>query len=240
MERHLTRWLWLAVVMWPELATALQSPRHIFASSKSLPRAFCEKAGPMSRVFLASYATERFESVRRELNDSAGRFGITDVLSYTKSDLQASDYYLQNVHYCQDRASVTDDPNVCGKNNLPEYVQHRHDQAILSVLAAKHRVETFRNPTVGGNFLKPPQYRVAGEAVPPPFAMVPDITTYASTPQLNSPYGTIVEINRLPNWSGKQPWPSTPAFRIPLGRANGRSASAARSCRRTIGSSGFD
>jgi len=287
----------------------------------------------MSRVILTNYATERFEAVRKELNDSAIKFGITDILSYTESDLHASDYYLQNksildeicgagywawkpyfilkaleqlkegdilfycdagsmfvespapliqlatthpqglvlfdarplknrqftkrdcflrtgcdkkefwdankviatilvvrkcssaltflnewLHHCQDRVAITDDPNICGNADLPGYLQHRWDQAILSVLAAKYKIETFRNPTLWGNYLKLPQCRVAGEPVVSPYYLVPEINTYASKPQLNSPYGTIFEINRQPNWVGKPPWPPTPLTRVSFAR----------------------
>ena len=111
---------------------------------------------------------------------------------------------------CQDRM-ITDDPNVCGLPNLDGYLQHRWDQAILSVLASKHGLETYRNPTVWGNFLKMPEFRVAGEIVTSPYALVPDINGYAEIPQANSPYGTIFEINRMPNYEGKQPMPGMPA-----------------------------
>jgi hypothetical protein len=272
----------------------------------------------MPRVYLASYATERFEAVRNELNGSAKQFGISDILSYSKSDLDTSDYYQRNksildevcgagywawkpyfilesleqltegdvlfycdagsifedspeplirlasqqpqglilfdarplknrqftkrdcfvrtgcdkrefwdankviatilvirkcsfaltflnewLHSCQDRAAITDDPNICGKDNLPGYLLHRHDQAILSILAAKHKLETFRNPAFWGNFLKLPQYRVQGEPVVSPFNLVPNIQTYAAKPQANSPYGTIFGVNRQPNLVGK-------------------------------------
>ncbi len=275
-------------------------------------------------IFLTSYATERFESVRNELNESAKKFGIEEFFSYTKNDLLASDYYLQNksildevcgagywawkpyfilkamdqmnegdilfycdagskfvespaplihlatehpqglilfdarplknrqftkrdcfvlagcdkkefwdankviatilvirkcafarkfinewLHCCRDRAIITDEPNVCGKNNLPGYLLHRNDQSILSILAAKHKIETFRNPTHWGNFLKMPQFRVSGEDVVSPYGLIPEIQSYKETPQKNSPYGTIFVINRLPNMVGKLPMPES-------------------------------
>ena len=278
------------------------------------------KALRMAKTFLVSYATERFKSVRQELNESAVKFGIAEILSYTEDDLHQSDYYVQNksildeicgagywawkpyfvlkaleqlsdgdvlfycdagsmflespeplirlvkeqpqglvlfdarplknrqftkrdcfarlgcdkpvywdankviatilvvrkcvfsvgflnewLQYCQDRAAITDDPNVCGKGELPGYLQHRWDQSILSVLAAKYKTETFRNPTMWGNFLKLPQFRVAGEPVVSPYNLIPKIHDYAAKPQVNSPYGTIFVINRQPNWVGKKP-----------------------------------
>src|SRR5215213_3713498 len=46
-------------------------------------------------VYLTSYATARFESVRQELNDSAQRYGIKP-LSYSEQYLNCSAYYQQN------------------------------------------------------------------------------------------------------------------------------------------------
>lgn len=109
------------------------------------------------------------------------------------------------LHYCQDRAAISDDPNISGKSDLPGYLQHRWDQAILSVLAAKHNIVTFRNPTHWGNFLKMPEFRVPGEPVTSPYNLIPQINSYAGKPQSNSPYGTIFAINRQPNMVGKSP-----------------------------------
>lgn len=109
------------------------------------------------------------------------------------------------LRYCCDRAVITEDPNIYGKNDLRGFLQHRSDQAILSVLAAKYSLETFRNPTVWGNFLKLPQFRIDGEPVPSPFNLVPSIRDYSDHPQENSPYGTLFIINRQPNMTGKKP-----------------------------------
>jgi hypothetical protein len=107
--------------------------------------------------------------------------------------------------HCYDRAAITDDPNICGQKNLRGFLQHRWDQSILSLLAAKHSLETFRNPTVWGNFLKLPEFRIAGEPVPSPYDLVPAIKGYSDHPQGNSQYGTLFIINRQPNWVGKKP-----------------------------------
>ncbi len=274
----------------------------------------------MPRIYLTSYATERFEAVQRDLNSSAIQWGIPNILTYREADLKASTYYQQNrsildevcgagywawkpyfilqaldhlaendilfycdsgsmfvdspeplidlcakhpqgmilfdarpltnrqftkrdcfirlgcdeplywdsrkviatllvvrktastvafikewLSFCEDRAALTDDANICGQPDLPGYLQHRWDQAILSVLAAKHKLETFRNPTFWGNFLKTPPHRVIGEQIVSPYYLPPEIKTYSDTPQENSPYGTIFVINRLPNYVGKTP-----------------------------------
>ena len=125
--------------------------------------------------------------------------------------------------YCKMAPAITDDPNIFGKPNLPEFIQHRWDQAILSLLAAKAGIETYRNPTKWGNFLKMPEFRSPGELVAAPYNIPPALATYADDPQLNSPYGTIFEINRRPNMVGKVP------FTLPASLGIERRASLRRS-----------
>ena len=47
----------------------------------------------------------------------------------------------------RDPRVLTDDENTCGKPNLPEFRDHRHDQSVLTIMAARHGIETFRNPS---------------------------------------------------------------------------------------------
>lgn len=42
------------------------------------------------------------------------------------------------LRYCEDARCLTDMPNVCGKHNYSEFQDHRHDMAILTLLAYKH------------------------------------------------------------------------------------------------------
>jgi len=37
--------------------------------------------------------------------------------------------------FCRDPRCLTDDPNTCGKENYPDFEDHRHDQSILTLLA---------------------------------------------------------------------------------------------------------
>jgi hypothetical protein len=63
---------------------------------------------------------------------------------------------------------ITDAPNTCGLPNLPGFVDHRHDQSILAVLAAKHRLRVFRNPSQWGEkFKDDPRYRRGGVCASP-------------------------------------------------------------------------
>lgn len=52
--------------------------------------------------------------------------------------------------YAKDERILTDLPNTTG-SNYPEYVAHRHDQSILSVLSKKLKLPSFSDPSQFGN-----------------------------------------------------------------------------------------
>ncbi len=80
---------------------------------------------------------------------------------------------MQLIHewqtHCCDARVITDQPNECGLQNLPEFIDHRHDQSVLSLLAAKHNVELFRGPSQFGNHCKHEAYREPGEWLRRPY-----------------------------------------------------------------------
>lgn len=42
--------------------------------------------------------------------------------------------------YCWNKQIISDDPNIMGKENLPGFTDHRHDQSILTNLLVKHNI----------------------------------------------------------------------------------------------------
>lgn len=65
---------------------------------------------------------------------------------------QANIEFLQEwLKYVTDERAITDWPNVCGQPNLPDYAEHRYDQAILSLLRLKYDRELYREPTQFSN-----------------------------------------------------------------------------------------
>ena len=88
---------------------------------------------------------------------------------------------------CSDPHILTDSPNISGLDNLPDFITHREDQSVLSLLAVKHSLEVFRHPSQYGNYLKMPKFRVSGEPINKP---------YSSEPYKNSPYPTILNHHR--------------------------------------------
>lgn len=95
--------------------------------------------------------------------------------------------------YCQDPRILTDQPNTCGKRNYPEFYDHRHDQSVLSILALRHNLEIYRDPSQFSAHLKMPAYRKNGE--------LPSGVDYSDRPFTNSPYGTIFDLHRGKNFS---------------------------------------
>lgn len=89
------------------------------------------------------------------------------------------------LYYCCNENVVTDMPNICGLNNFPEFKDHRHDQSILSLLAVKHKIEIFRNPSQKGDGFKMKKFRHPGE-----------VTRYSLKPYANSPYDTLLNHHR--------------------------------------------
>lgn len=90
--------------------------------------------------------------------------------------------------YCCQPQLLTDEPNVCQLPNLPEFIEHRHDQSLLSLLAVREGLEVFRHPSQFGNHLKEERYRQPGEWIRAAYG--------AHGIYRNSPYGTVLHHHR--------------------------------------------
>jgi len=90
--------------------------------------------------------------------------------------------------YCNQPQLLTDQPNICGLPDLPDFIGHRYDQSILSLLAARKGIEIFRHPSQFGNHLKDEPYREPGESKRYPYG--------AKGIYYNSPYKTLLNHHR--------------------------------------------
>ena len=90
------------------------------------------------------------------------------------------------LEFCQDERIISDNPNICGKDNISGFVDHRHDQSVLSILATKYALELFREPTQFGNQYKLENFRIEGEIGEGGYCV----------PFHNSPYPTIFDAHR--------------------------------------------
>lgn len=85
--------------------------------------------------------------------------------------------------YSQMKSIIDDSPSKTP--NFKGFIEHRHDQSILTNLAIKYKIKTFRNPSQGGNHLKKKSLRIKGEWLLYPYE-------YSKEPDKNSNYPTII------------------------------------------------
>jgi hypothetical protein len=100
------------------------------------------------------------------------------------------------LEYCRDARILTDAPNRCGRRNLPDFIQHRRDQSVLSLLARKHSLPLFRMPTQFGNHYKTYPFRVTGEQNCINQHQQLQVDHYALIPYYNSPYFQLLDHHR--------------------------------------------
>ncbi len=101
---------------------------------------------------------------------------------------ESLEFVQEWLRYCSDERILTDLPNTLGKENLPGFVDHRHDQAVLSLLAARKGIDVCRDPTQWGNYLKDDSFRIQGEFVH---------REYSLEPYRKSAYGTLLYHHRM-------------------------------------------
>ncbi len=94
---------------------------------------------------------------------------------------------------CSNEYILTDIPNKYTTSNDESFVDHRHDQAVLSILAVKHDLELYRDPTQWGDYLKLPELRTNKDYI--------EESGYSLTPMENSRYPTLFDHHRKRNKS---------------------------------------
>lgn len=109
---------------------------------------------------------------------------------------EAIQFLNEFMKYCRDERIISDNANIMGKKNLPDFVAHRHDQSILSLLAIRYRLLYYRIPTQFGNHYKMPAYRVPGEFNQVNQYRQVQVDHYAKAPMTNSPYGQLLDHHR--------------------------------------------
>lgn len=123
---------------------------------------------------------------------------------------QTMQFVREWLDYCRDPRILTDQPNTCGKRDLPDFVEHRRDQAVLSLMAQKYRLPLFRMPTQFGNHYKHPAFRVSGEFNCVNQNRQTPVRYYSVIPFYNSPYFQLLDHHRGQNRTGAAKGPSSP------------------------------
>ena len=120
-------------------------------------------------------------------------FGI-----FRKCDLSLK-FVEEWLQYCRDPRILTDLPNTCGKHDLPDFLGHRWDQSVLSLMAQKFRLPLYRMPTQFGNHYKMHPFRVDKELNCINQYDQSPVHYYAAIPYYNSPYFQLLDHHRGKN-----------------------------------------
>jgi hypothetical protein len=119
---------------------------------------------------------------------------IATVILFRKSG-QTISFVEEWLKECENLNSLLPEEKEYSDHNLPEFIAHREDQSIFSLLIHKYKIETYRNPSKWGNFLKLKKYREKNELVCYPYGLNNSIRNYSEQQYLNSRYSTIFEFN---------------------------------------------
>lgn len=93
-------------------------------------------------------------------------------------------------------SSLLPEKKKLGDLNPPEFIEHREDQSIFSLLIRKKNIKTYRNPSKWGDFLKMEAYRESTDFLSYPYNLNHSISDYSDISDITSPYKTIFEFNR--------------------------------------------
>jgi hypothetical protein len=73
--------------------------------------------------------------------------GAFILIKKTKDNI---DFLQMYMNYCKDIRLISDNPNECGYKNLPDFIDHRHDQSILSLLCCRFGIPFHKDPSQFG------------------------------------------------------------------------------------------
>ena len=67
-----------------------------------------------------------------------------------KKSTEVEDFFQEVLSYAQDIRIISDNPNTMGKDNYPGFIDHRHDQSVISLISKKRGIKKFRDPSQYG------------------------------------------------------------------------------------------
>ena len=67
-----------------------------------------------------------------------------------KKSPEVEAFFQEVLSYAQDIRIISDRPNTMGKENYPGFVDHRHDQSVISLISKKRGIKKFRDPSQYG------------------------------------------------------------------------------------------
>ncbi|WP_148630526.1 hypothetical protein [Bacillus sp. E214] len=115
-----------------------------------------------------------------EYTNTNQRIATYFLMKKTNRTLEFIDEYLR---YCCNKNIISDLTNIKGKN-YEEFIDHRHDQSIFSLLTKKYKIDSFREPSQYGDR---------------PWEYLSDMRLFSSKKYINSHYPRIIVSYRKAN-----------------------------------------
>ena len=157
-------WLWKPYVILKTLNRASEGDIIFYCDSGSLfvssaqplldlAAQFQQDVIPFGLELLEKQYTKRDAFVlmdcdKAQFTDTYQRLASFIVFRNSKT---CKDFVTEWLHYCRDERILTDSDNTQGKDNYPEFLHHRHDQSVFSLLTKKYDLAVFRDPSQWGN-----------------------------------------------------------------------------------------
>ena len=70
---------------------------------------------------------------------------------------EVEDFFREVLSYVQDIRIISDRPNTMGKENYTDFIDHRHDQSVISLISKKRGIKKFRDPSQHGMINRYPE-----------------------------------------------------------------------------------
>lgn len=105
---------------------------------------------------LEKYYTKRdaFIIMQCDTDEYASSPQICATFMMIKKTDRSAQFIKEWLNYAQNEQLITDSENIMGSPNYEGFVDHRHDQSILSLLSKKYHIEPFRDASQYGNDMK--------------------------------------------------------------------------------------
>lgn len=103
--------------------------------------------------FSEKYHSKRDAFVLMDMDDSRVYESLQRIASFVlvRRNCRSLQFVMEWMAYASDPRILTDMDNQMGKENLPEFVDNRHDQTVLSLLSKKWEILGFRDPSQHGS-----------------------------------------------------------------------------------------
>jgi hypothetical protein len=129
----------------PMLVCALDYPIMLFEHTFPVP------AGPISFPMAEWTKRDAFVLLGADTSALHAQQQLMSGVQIYRNNPATRDFLQEVIGAMGDARVLTDIPNTQGLDNLPGFHEHRHDQSILSIVAWRHKLPHFPDPTQWGH-----------------------------------------------------------------------------------------